>query len=78
MRPHVFTAKPPYCLALKPALIWVRCPKCGHPHQEYLGPPDLDSRGAEIHFLRSEWDRLAAMVIGRNSPPRRRGRARRR
>jgi hypothetical protein len=78
MRPHVFAVKPRYCLAFKPAIVWVRCPGCGQPHREYLGPDDLDERGAEIEFFRRECERLAAMLLGKKGRPRQRGRRARR
>jgi hypothetical protein len=52
MRGHVFPRLPKYCVALKPGLLWVRCPDCGKPHREYFGPTDRDERNAEILFLR--------------------------
>src|SRR3954471_14563531 len=69
MRAHVFAVKPHYCVAFKPALIWVRCPECGHPHQEYLGPQDLDERRAELEFFRQECERLEAMMLGTKTAP---------
>ena len=62
MRPYVFSKRPRFCLALKPKIIWVRCPKCGNPHQEYLGPRDRDEKAAERAFIRAEYQRLAAIV----------------
>ncbi|HYY52549.1 MAG TPA: hypothetical protein VE755_06740 [Myxococcales bacterium] len=70
MRAHVFGQKPKYCLALKPAVIWVRCAKCGAPHEEYLGPSDLDAKAAETAFLRQEYVRTAAFLTKARSKPR--------
>src|SRR2546425_12502640 len=66
MRPYVFRARPKFCLAYKPAMIWVACPKCGHPHEEYFGPPDRDERAAEVAFLQREYQRLAEIAGGRS------------
>ena len=65
MRPYVFRARPKFCLAYKPAMIWVACPKCGHPHEEYFGPPDRDERAAEVAFLQREYQRLAEIARAR-------------
>ena len=62
MRGHVFPKLPKYCLALKPGMVWVRCPDCGKPHQEYLGPKDHDESKAEILLLREEL-RIAASIL---------------
>jgi hypothetical protein len=62
MRPYVFKSRPKFCLAYKPAVIWVECPKCGHPHEEYFGPPNRDERAAEVAFLQREYHRLVEMV----------------
>jgi hypothetical protein len=74
MRPHVFVQKPKYCLAIKPAVIWVRCAKCGTPHQDYLGPLDADPNAVEISFLRQEYLRTAALLSGKGPAKLRRGR----
>ena len=65
MRPYVFKARPKFCLAYKPAVIWVQCPKCGQPHEEYFGPPDRDERAAEVAFLQREYRRLVEMLRAR-------------
>jgi hypothetical protein len=75
MRPHVFGRRPKYCLALKPAIIWVRCVKCGAPHPEYFGPSHLDAQAAEIAFLRQEYLRTAAFLMGRQPAKARRARS---
>ena len=77
MRAHVFPRKPTYCLAFKPGLIWVRCPKCGRPHEEYFGPRNRDERAAEIAFLRAEYQRLAALMNDKQKKPARQRTARR-
>jgi len=74
MRAHVFVQKPKYSLAFKPAVIWVRCAKCGKPHQDYLGPLDADPAAAEISFLRQEYLRTAALLSGKPPAKLRRGR----
>jgi hypothetical protein len=76
MPPHVFAQKPKYCLALKPAIIWVRCAKCGAPHEEYLGPRNFDARAAQISFLLQEYLRTVASLKGRRQATLRRGRSR--
>src|SRR5205807_1824061 len=58
MRPYVFKARPKFCLAYRPAVIWVACQKCGHPHEEYFGPPDRDARAAESAYRQRARDRL--------------------
>ena len=73
MRPHVFVQKPKYCLAFKPAIIWVRCATCGKPHQDYLGPLDADPNAAEISFLRQEYLRTAAFLARKAPAKLRRG-----
>jgi len=65
MRPYVFKARPKFCLAYRPAVIWVACQKCGHPHEEYFGPPDRDARGAEIAFLKREYHRVVEIARAR-------------
>jgi len=62
VRPHVFVQKPKYCLAFKPAVIWVRCANCGTPHQDYLGPLDADPSAVEISFLRQEYLRTVRFL----------------
>ena len=62
MRAHVFSKKPKFCLALKPGIIWVRCVKCGTPHQEYFGPPNRDEKAAERAFVRAEYQRVAKIL----------------
>ena len=76
MRPHVFVQKPKYCLAFKPALIWVRCANCGTPHEDYLGPLDADPSAAEISFLRQEYLRTVGFLSSK--PPAKLGRGGRR
>ena len=71
MRPHVFEKKPKYCLALKPSIIWVRCAKCGAPHEEYLGPKSFDAEAAETAFLLQEYVRTAAYLANAPANPRR-------
>jgi len=66
MRPYVFKARPKFCLAYKPAVIWVECPKCGHPHEEYFGPADRDVRAAEVAFLQRAYHRVAEIARGRS------------
>ena len=44
MSGYVFSKLPKYCVAMKPGVLWVRCPDCGKPHQEYFGPSDRDER----------------------------------
>jgi hypothetical protein len=73
MRPHVFVEKPKYCLAFKPAVIWVRCANCGKPHHDYLGPLDADPNAAEISFLRQEYLRTAALLSNKAPGKLRRG-----
>jgi hypothetical protein len=70
MRSHVFSQLPKYCAALKPGMLWVRCSKCGRPHQEYFGPKDRDERNAEIVFLRHELGVAMAIALGRHRPER--------
>jgi hypothetical protein len=41
----------------------VRCSTCGVPHEEYLGPPDRDERGAEMELLRRELAAAAAILF---------------
>jgi hypothetical protein len=64
-RPYVFKAKPKFCLAFRPAVIRVACPKCGHPHEEYFGPPDRDERAAEVAFFQREYHRLVEIARAR-------------
>jgi hypothetical protein len=69
MKRHVFVTLPKWNAAIKPGVIWVRCPgwkghACGRPHQEYLGPRDRDEIAAELRFLRSEV-RAAAEILAR-------------
>ena len=52
MRAHVFATSPRYCLACKPAIIRVRCPKCGHPHSEYFGPENLGETVRRVEALK--------------------------
>ena len=67
MRPYVFKARPKFCLAYRPAVIWVACQKCGHPHEEYFGPPDRDARAAEIAFLKREYQRVVEIARAREA-----------
>jgi len=67
-RPHVFSVKPRFCVALKPALIQVRCRTCGLSHSEYLGPRNRDERQAEMELLRWELQAAAAIISARNGP----------
>jgi hypothetical protein len=67
MRGHVFLKLPKYCVGLKPGVLWVRCPDCGKPHQEYFGPADRDERNAEIAFLRRELQVAASILFGRHA-----------
>ena len=64
MSGHVFSKLPKYCVAMKPALLWVRCPECGRPHQEYFGPADRDERNAEMVFLRRELQAASSILLG--------------
>ena len=64
MRAHVFAAKPKFCLAMRPGIVLVRCPKCGHPHEEYLGPRDRDEASAQLAFYQREYQNLAAILSG--------------
>jgi hypothetical protein len=73
MRPHVFVQKPKYCLAFKPAVIWVQCANCGAPHQDVLGPLDADPSAVEISFLRQEYLRTAAFLSSKLPAKLRRG-----
>jgi hypothetical protein len=66
MSRHVFPKLPKYCVAMKPGVLWVRCPDCGKPHQEYFGPNDRDERNAEIAFLRRELEVAASILYGRH------------
>ena len=43
-------------------MIWVACQRCGHPHEEYFGPPDRDPRAAEIAFLKREYHRVVEIA----------------
>jgi hypothetical protein len=65
---HVFRAKPKYSVGMKPGLIRVRCPGCGMPHSEYLGPRDRDEVHAEIEFLRGALETAYAILCARNAP----------
>jgi hypothetical protein len=67
MSGHVFSKLPKYCVAMKPGVLWVRCPDCGKPHQEYFGPSDRDERTAEIVFLRHELEAAAAILFDRHA-----------
>src|SRR2546425_13343104 len=67
MRGHVFSKLPKYCVAIKPGVLWVRCPECGRPHQEYFGPKDRDERNAEVAFLRREL-KVAASILADRAP----------
>ena len=73
MRPHVFVQKPKYCLAFKPAVIWVRCASCGTPHRDYLGPPNADPSAVEVSFLRQEYLRTAGFLSSQPPAKLRRG-----
>ena len=66
MRPHMFAKKPKFCVVFKPSMIWVRCPQCGTPHQEYFGPEDRDEKRAEAQLLRRELDAATAIVLARS------------
>jgi len=77
MPAHVFAKKPKFCLAIKPAVIWVRCITCGRPHPEYLGPRDRDDKEAELRFLRAEVQRLGAILHAQNEQNRKKPRRRR-
>jgi hypothetical protein len=61
-RRSVFSKLPKWSICMKPALLWVRCPTCGRPHQEYFGPPDRDEIAAELQFLRRELKTATAIV----------------
>jgi hypothetical protein len=61
-RRSVFSKLPKWSIGMKPALLWVRCPACGRPHQEYFGPPDRDEIAAELEFLRRELKVATAIV----------------
>ncbi|TMB03849.1 MAG: hypothetical protein E6J64_14020 [Deltaproteobacteria bacterium] len=67
MRGHVFSKLPKYCVAIKPGVLWVRCPDCGKPHQEYFGPADRDERKAEIVFLRHALQVASSIMLGRRA-----------
>ena len=67
MTGHVFSKLPKYCVAMKPGVLWVRCPDCGKPHQEYFGPSDHDERNAEMVFLRRQLESAAAILSGRRA-----------
>jgi hypothetical protein len=66
MRSHTFEKKPKFCVAFRPSMIWVRCAKCGAPHEEYFGPDDRDEKGAENQLLRRELEAAAAIVSARS------------
>jgi hypothetical protein len=66
MSRHVFSKLPKYSVAMKPGVLWVRCAKCGKPHQEYFGPADRDERTAELLFLRRELEAAASILLGRH------------
>jgi len=66
MSGHVFSKLPKYCVAMKPGVLWVRCPDCGKPHLEYFGPPDRDERNAEIVFLRHELEVASSILLRRS------------
>jgi hypothetical protein len=74
MRPgNVFNKLPKFCVGLKPALIWVRCPgrkghPCGRPHHKYFGPKDRDEAMAELEFLRRELELAAAITAAHGTP----------
>ena len=68
MRPYVFRSRPKFCLAYRSAVIWVACQRCGHPHEEYFGPPDRDPRAAEIAFLKREYHRVVGIARARAKP----------
>src|SRR5256885_14204086 len=70
---HVFAHKPKFCCGLKPALIMVKCPTCGLPHEEYFGPPDRDEKGAEVQLLRREVTAAMATILARMGDPPRAG-----
>ena len=67
MRGHVFSKLPKYCVAMRPGVLWVRCPGCGKPHQEYFGPSDHDERNAELVFLRRQLEIATAILSGRHA-----------
>jgi hypothetical protein len=67
---HVFANKPKFCCGLKPALIMVKCPTCGLPHEEYFGPPDRDEKAAEVQLLRQELSAAMAIIVDRMDDPR--------
>src|SRR5256885_4464352 len=66
---HVFAHKPKFCCGLKPAVIMVRCPTCGLPHEEYFGPPDRDEKAAEVQLLRQELSPAMAFIVERKDMP---------
>jgi len=66
MSGHVFSKLPKYSVALKPGVLWVRCPDCGKAHQEYFGPTDRDERNAEIAFLHRELELAESILFGRH------------
>jgi hypothetical protein len=75
MRRHIFFKLPKWSPAIKPSLLWVRCPgwmghRCGKPHLEYLGPKDHDEGAAELKFLRHELEVAATIAGTRSEPPR--------
>jgi len=75
-RRYVFSKLPKWTLGMRPALLWIRCPKCGWPHQEYFGPRDRDAIASELKFLRRALAAAFKVITPRGKPPpSRKGRA---
>ena len=78
MARHVFSKLPKWGTGMKPGLLWVRCPKCGMPHQEYFGPRNRDEAGAEVEFLRHALEVAFGIAAQVHAPPAPRPQRRRR
>lgn len=74
---HVFSRLPKWCAGIRPGLLWVRCPKCGRPHQEYFGPRNRDELRAEVQFFRDALEAAFGIVSQLHPPHARRPRRRR-
>jgi hypothetical protein len=79
---YVFSKLPKWAPGMKPGLLWVRCPKCGWPHQEYFGPRNRDEIAATLQFfsraLAAAFAILEDRQRARRRTPRAAARARRR
>jgi hypothetical protein len=54
---------------MQPTLLWIRCPKCGWPHQEYFGPRNRDATASELKFLRRALAVSFEVLRARSDPP---------